>query len=193
MGGAPRPRRRPRARRRSALQHGDHARGGLSPARPRRSAADLGHLRSLLRHRRQGRHASRRPARTCGGHGRIRHAQGFFTLERTCPSLPGPRPGDRATRARPAPAPAASRASARCRSTSRPASRTARASGSPAKARPACAAVRPATSTFSCRSARTRSSSATAPTCIAGCRSRWWRRRSAANSRCRPSTAARRG
>ena len=26
---------------------------------------------------------------TCGGHGRIRHAQGFFTLERTCPSCQG--------------------------------------------------------------------------------------------------------
>jgi molecular chaperone DnaJ len=26
---------------------------------------------------------------TCGGHGKIRHAQGFFTLERTCPSCQG--------------------------------------------------------------------------------------------------------
>lgn len=26
---------------------------------------------------------------TCGGHGRVRHAQGFFTLERTCPSCQG--------------------------------------------------------------------------------------------------------
>jgi molecular chaperone DnaJ len=26
---------------------------------------------------------------TCGGHGKIRHAQGFFTLERTCPSCHG--------------------------------------------------------------------------------------------------------
>ena len=26
---------------------------------------------------------------TCGGHGRIRHAQGFFTLERTCPACQG--------------------------------------------------------------------------------------------------------
>ena len=46
-------------------------------------------LRGLLGHRRQGRHASRRPVRTCGGPGRIRHAQGFFTLERTCPSCQG--------------------------------------------------------------------------------------------------------
>src|SRR5262249_57567197 len=26
---------------------------------------------------------------TCGGHGRVRHAQGFFTLERTCPACQG--------------------------------------------------------------------------------------------------------
>jgi molecular chaperone DnaJ len=26
---------------------------------------------------------------TCGGHGRVRHAQGFFTLERTCPNCHG--------------------------------------------------------------------------------------------------------
>jgi molecular chaperone DnaJ len=26
---------------------------------------------------------------TCGGHGKIRHAQGFFTLERTCPACQG--------------------------------------------------------------------------------------------------------
>jgi molecular chaperone DnaJ len=40
---------------------------------------------------------------TCGGQGKIRHVQGFFTLERTCPSchgrgqvidpLPDPTPG----------------------------------------------------------------------------------------------------
>ena len=32
---------------------------------------------------------------TCGGAGKIRHAQGFFTLERTCPVVSRPRPGDR--------------------------------------------------------------------------------------------------
>ena len=31
----------------------------------------------------------------CGGQGKVRHAQGFFTLERTCPELPRPRPVDR--------------------------------------------------------------------------------------------------
>ena len=120
-----------------------------------------------------------RPARkpktcaTCGGQGRIRHAQGFFTLERTCPACQGrgqviedPCPSCAGV------GPRDPRAHAR-RSTFRPASRTARASGSPAKARPACAAARPATSTFSCRSSRTNSSSATAPICIAACRSRW--------------------
>ena len=32
---------------------------------------------------------SRRPARLCGGAGRVRQAQGFFTLERTCPGCQG--------------------------------------------------------------------------------------------------------
>src|SRR5580700_1191132 len=30
-----------------------------------------------------------KPCPTCGGHGKIRHAQGFFTLERTCPACQG--------------------------------------------------------------------------------------------------------
>src|SRR5438045_2986849 len=30
-----------------------------------------------------------KPCPTCGGQGRIRHAQGFFTLERTCPACQG--------------------------------------------------------------------------------------------------------
>ena len=32
---------------------------------------------------------SRRPVAICGGQGRVRHAQGFFTLERTCPNCHG--------------------------------------------------------------------------------------------------------
>ena len=38
-----------------------------------------------------GAKAGTRPkaCRTCGGQGRIRHAQGFFTLERTCPTCQG--------------------------------------------------------------------------------------------------------
>ena len=107
---------------------------------------------------------------TCGGYGKVRASQGFFTIERTCPSCQGR--GEMiedpclSCRAR-----GASPRSARSRSTSRPASRTARASASPARARPACAAARRATSTSSCRSSRTSSSSATAPTSSAGCRS----------------------
>src|SRR5215208_5612508 len=61
----------------------------------------------------------------------------------------------------------------------------------PAKARLACAAVRRAISTSSYRLLPMSSSSATAPTCIAACRSRWWRLRWAANSRCRQSTRLR--
>src|SRR6516165_6256416 len=30
-----------------------------------------------------------KPCPTCGGHGKLRHAQGFFTLERTCPACQG--------------------------------------------------------------------------------------------------------
>ena len=60
-----------------------------SPARPRRSA---------FRPRSPAKPApaaaprpapSRNHARRCGGAGKIRHAQGFFTLERTCPTCHG--------------------------------------------------------------------------------------------------------
>ena len=47
---------RPRARLRSALQHGDQPRGSLRRQDRADPHSDLGHLRSLLRHRRQGRH-----------------------------------------------------------------------------------------------------------------------------------------
>ena len=83
-----RPRHRPRARRRSALQHGNHAAGGLRRQDGEDHASDLGHLRGLLRLRRQGRHQAedlpdlRRP-------GQGARAQGFFALERTCPTCQG--------------------------------------------------------------------------------------------------------
>ena len=51
-------RQRPRARRRSSLQHGDHARGRLLRQDRRNPHPDLGHLRSLFGLRRQDRHAS---------------------------------------------------------------------------------------------------------------------------------------
>src|SRR6202163_1689216 len=109
---------------------------------------------------------------TCGGAGRVRQAQGFFTLERTCPVCQGrgqmiedPCPSctgsGRVTRER------------LFRSTSRPGSMAAPASGSPTRAKRACAAGHRAISTSSSRSRRIRSSNATAPICIAGCRCRW--------------------
>jgi len=42
----------------------------------------------LFRHRRQGRHQPK-TCSMCGGAGRVRQAQGFFTLERTCPGCQG--------------------------------------------------------------------------------------------------------
>jgi molecular chaperone DnaJ len=91
---------------------------------------------------------------TCGGHGRVRANQGFFSVERTCPTCAGPRQmiEDPCPNC---PAPAASRVSARSRSTFRRASRTAPAFGLPMRAKPACAADRRAISTSSSRSSRT--------------------------------------
>ncbi len=105
---------RPRARRRSALQHGDLAAGGLRRQECASPHSDLGHLRGLLRLRRQGRHQAedlpdvRRPGQGAPRPGLL-HARAHL------PELPGPRPVDRQSRARHAPAPAASRASGRCR------------------------------------------------------------------------------
>ena len=80
---------RPRARRRPSLQPGNHARRGLrrqdgadpradaaSPARPARAPAP-----SPAR--------SRRPARPAAAIGKVRASQGFFTIERTCPTCQG--------------------------------------------------------------------------------------------------------
>ena len=49
----------------------------------------------------------------CGGQGKVRHAQGFFTLERTCPNCHGRGQVHRESRANPARAPVASCASGR--------------------------------------------------------------------------------
>ena len=102
MGGAAPAHLGPRARRRSALQHGDHAGGGLRRQDRADAAADLGDLRDLLRQRRQGRHqaedlpALQRPRPHPPHPGRLLHAGAHL------PDLPGPRPGDRGSRARPA-------------------------------------------------------------------------------------------
>ena len=44
---------------------------------------------------RQARHRQPTPARPATAIGKVRAAQGFFTIERTCPDLPGPRPDHR--------------------------------------------------------------------------------------------------
>ena len=59
----PRPALGPRARRRPALQHGDHAAGGLRRQDRADPRADQRHLRGLHRHRRQEPAPSPRPAR----------------------------------------------------------------------------------------------------------------------------------
>ena len=59
-----RPPRRPRARRRSALQHGDQPRGGLQRQDRAGAAADLGHLRSPAPAPAPRPAPSRRPVRT---------------------------------------------------------------------------------------------------------------------------------
>ena len=87
--------RRPRARRRSALQHGDHARGSVlrqdradrrfrtrSPARPVRAPAPRPA-------------PSRRPARICGGAGPRPPGAGLLHARAHLPGLSGPRPDDR--------------------------------------------------------------------------------------------------
>ena len=171
-GRAARPRRRPRARRRPALQHGNHAGGSL----PRQDRADrdsgLGHLRTLLGHRRQGRHQAedlldlrRRGPRAAGA--------GLLHAGADLPRLPGPRPDDRGSLPvlrglgpRDARAHAVGQHSAGRRGRHpHPPGRRRRGR------RPRRAAGRPLY--FPVAGHRTSSSSATAPTCIAACRSRW--------------------
>ena len=107
--------------------------------------------------------AARATCGHCGGRGRVRASQGFFTVERTCVQCQG----EGEVIENPC---RVCKGAGRVRSTSRPASTTAPGSASPARASPVCAARRRATSTSSCRSPRTRSSTATAPTSIARCR-----------------------
>ena len=127
---------------------------------------------------------------TCGGAGKIRHAQGFFTLERTCPTCHGRGQviddpckvcggGGRVTRERTLSVniPTGVEDGTRIRLAG--------------EGEAGCAVARPATSIFFWKSRRTSFSSATEPICTAACRSPWPARRSAANSRCRRSTAAR--
>ena len=171
-GGAPR-RDGPTARPGSALQSRDHAGGGLHAAPRPRSAC----RRSVACEACHGTGAEARlqaaaPARPATAAAGVRAQQGFFTVERTCPTCHGAgQVIDKPCRTCARPGPRAAREDAAGQHPGR-ASRTARASASPARARPARAAARRAISTSSCRSRRTSSSSATAPTCIAACRSR---------------------
>ena len=101
------------ARRGPALRPRDHPRAGLPRPQSRSRCRPLVTCEACT-----ARAPSRAPAptacRTCGGAGRVRAAQGFFTIERTCPRCRGA-----AWCSRPLPA-AAARAGhardARCRS-----------------------------------------------------------------------------
>jgi DnaJ-class molecular chaperone with C-terminal Zn finger domain len=134
--------------------------------------------------------AKPRACSMCGGHGRVRAQQGFFAIERTCPSCQGrgevidnPCPScsgtGRVTRERQLSVniPAGVEDGTRIRLAG--------------EGEAAPAAARRAISTFSSRRNRTRSSNATGRISSAASRSRWCRQRSAAISPCAPSTAAR--
>ncbi len=109
---------------------------------------------------------------TCGGAGKVRASQGFFTIERTCPTCQGR--GEMIDDPCPACNGAGRVVKERTLSVNIPAGvedgtriRLAGEGEAGFRGRP-----RRAISTFSCRSSRTSSSSATAPMCSAACRSR---------------------
>jgi molecular chaperone DnaJ len=80
----------------------------------------------------------RAPAATCGGAGKVRAQQGFFVVERGCPTCRGS--GETIADPVPACTAKAARSSAQAEVNIPPGSTKARASASPAKARRACAA-----------------------------------------------------
>ena len=171
-GRAARPRRRARARRRPALQHGNHA--GRSLPRQDRPDRDsgLGDLRILLGHRRQGRHQAedlldvrRRRAGAAGA--------GLLHAGANLPGLPGPRPDDR----RPLPllrglGPGHARADLVGQYSAGRGGRHAHSARRRRRGRRPRRSARRSLH-FPVAGRRTSSSSAMAPTCIAGCRSRW--------------------
>ncbi len=134
--------------------------------------------------------AKPRPCATCGGYGRVRAQQGFFSIERTCPHCHGQ--GE-----------VIDNPCTTCSGTGRVTRERNLAVNIPAGVEDGTrirlagegeAGVRggPAGDLYiSSRRSRTRFTSATAPTSSAAYRSRWCRPRSAAKSRCAPSTAAR--
>jgi molecular chaperone DnaJ len=110
---------------------------------------------------------------TCAGHGRVRAQQGFFAVERTCPTCHGPRRGDRQPlpglrRRRPRhPRAHALREHSGRRRGRHPHPPRRRGRGRPAR-RPGRRSLH-----LPVHQAASISSSATAPTCSAACRSRW--------------------
>ncbi len=64
----------------------EQAANGFATRHPR---AGLGELRGLQRHAAPSPAPSPRPAPTCGGSGAVRMAQGFFSIQQTCPTCHG--------------------------------------------------------------------------------------------------------
>ncbi len=84
-----RPRFGTRARCRPALQYGNHARRSLQRQDRAVAVADVGDLRGSAPAPAPRPAPQPKTCAHCGGQGKIRHAQGFFTLERTCPICGG--------------------------------------------------------------------------------------------------------
>ena len=110
---------------------------------------------------------------TCGGAGRVRQSQGFFTLERTCPGCQGR--GQMIEDACPSCSGSGRVTRERTLSVNIPAGRRGRHADPARRRRRGRRPRRPARRPlhFPVAGASTSSSSATAPICIAACRSRW--------------------
>ena len=76
-------------RRRHALQHGDHAGRGLSRQERRRSACRPRSACDACHGSGSEGDAAPTTCGMCRGHGKVRAQQGFFTIERTCPTCQG--------------------------------------------------------------------------------------------------------
>ena len=81
-------RRRARARRRHALQPRDHPRGGL-PRQDRRLKIPTSITCEACSGSGAKPGSKPKACPTCGGAGRVRATQGFFSIERTCPNCHG--------------------------------------------------------------------------------------------------------
>ena len=83
------PIRRPRAGRGPALQSRDQPRGGLPRQDRDNQDADVGRPARPARARAPSAGSRPTTCKTCAGHGRVRAQQGFFAIERTCPTCHG--------------------------------------------------------------------------------------------------------